>query len=243
MTAMGAVRGFGLLEKHGDGLRVSELARNILQDTRPASAERKKWIQEAALRPKIHEELWRKYKGDIPSDENLSYELRRHRGFTEKGAKEFIAQFRATLAYAKLTEDASISVVGSETDADESRPPSIALGDYIQWTSGGMDQFRVPRRVRGVSERGTHVFVEGTETGVPIEEATRVDAPTLSLQTKPPAARPGMNQDSITLDEGQVILQWPANISPENYEDLKAWLDVMTRRIARAAGVQPEKAR
>ena len=44
-----------------------------------------------------------------------------------------------------------------------------------------------------------------------------------------------MNQDSFTLDEGQVVLQWPAQISEENFEDLKDWLELMTRRIERAA--------
>ncbi len=47
-------------------------------------------------------------------------------------------------------------------------------------------------------------------------------------------ARPGMNQDTFTLDEGQVVLQWPASFSPENYEDLKDWLELMARRMKRA---------
>lgn len=51
-----------------------------------------------------------------------------------------------------------------------------------------------------------------------------------------------MNQDSITLEAGQVILQWPAQMSKDDYEDLKSWLDLMGRRAKRAvrAGDQPE---
>lgn len=45
----------------------------------------------------------------------------------------------------------------------------------------------------------------------------------------------GMNSDTFTLDEGQVVLQWPAKMSPESYEDFKAWLDVMAKRIKRAS--------
>ena len=50
-----------------------------------------------------------------------------------------------------------------------------------------------------------------------------------------------MNQDTLTLDEGQVVLQWPASISAENYKDLKDWLDLMTRRISRAVTDETDK--
>jgi hypothetical protein len=43
-----------------------------------------------------------------------------------------------------------------------------------------------------------------------------------------------MNQDTFTLDEGQVVLQWPSQISPASYQDLKDWLDLMARRLKRA---------
>ena len=55
-----------------------------------------------------------------------------------------------------------------------------------------------------------------------------------------------MNQDTFTLDEGQVVLQWPADISAESYDDLKAWLDLITRRMKRtvttgANGEEPDQ--
>lgn len=51
-----------------------------------------------------------------------------------------------------------------------------------------------------------------------------------------------MNQDTFTLDEGQVVLQWPSRISPENYDDLKDWLDLMARRIKRAVKAESSDA-
>lgn len=44
-----------------------------------------------------------------------------------------------------------------------------------------------------------------------------------------------MNSDTSTLDEGQVVLQWPTKMSPESYDDFKAWLDLMAKRIKRAS--------
>lgn len=43
-----------------------------------------------------------------------------------------------------------------------------------------------------------------------------------------------MNQNTLQLDEGNVVLQYPARISPQSYEDLKDWLDLMMRRVKRA---------
>ena len=50
-----------------------------------------------------------------------------------------------------------------------------------------------------------------------------------------------MNQDTFTLDEGQVVLQWPASIGPESYQDLKDWLDLMGRRMKRAVTVRDDE--
>ncbi len=44
-----------------------------------------------------------------------------------------------------------------------------------------------------------------------------------------------MNTEIFTLDEGEVTLQLPAKMSPESYEDFKAWLDLIARKAKRAA--------
>jgi hypothetical protein len=77
----------------------------------------------------------------------------------------------------------------------------------------------------------------GNEAAGSGEQATpRGDEPTPKQRDplKPLVARPGMNQDTFTLDEGQVVLQWPSQISPASYQDLKDWLDLMARRLKRA---------
>lgn len=107
-----ALKKFGLLIEEGSGTarrgRLSDLALQIIQDQRPNSAERLEAIQRAALMPPIHRELWDTYQGALPSDDNLRYTLLRERNFTETGAGEFIQQFRATIAFARLDERASM---------------------------------------------------------------------------------------------------------------------------------------
>ena len=43
----------------------------------------------------------------------------------------------------------------------------------------------------------------------------------------------GMKEDVFTLDEGDAVLQWPATLSSESYDDLKDWLSLMLRKIER----------
>jgi len=46
--------------------------------------------------------------------------------------------------------------------------------------------------------------------------------------------QPAVNQDSWTLPEGQVLFQWPAQIGTESFEDLKDWMELQLRKIARS---------
>jgi hypothetical protein len=101
-----ALKKYGLLVEEGSGAtrrgRLSDLALGIIQDQRLNSGARIQSIKRAALMPAIHRELWDQYRGALPSDENLRFTLLRERNFTETGATEFIQQFRATIAFAKL---------------------------------------------------------------------------------------------------------------------------------------------
>lgn len=131
-----ALRSFGLLETAGAGAsrtaRVSEAAVKILLDDRPDSQERLRLLQRAALRPTMHRILWQRYSGALPTDQELIFRLRTDYGFTEAGARDFLRQFRQTLAFAKV--DASARIEGDGTDevedesddGDEAMTPSAA---------------------------------------------------------------------------------------------------------------------
>lgn len=47
----------------------------------------------------------------------------------------------------------------------------------------------------------------------------------------PPA---GMRQDTFSLDEGQAVLQWPAQLSAESFEDFESWVALQLRKIKRS---------
>ena len=54
-----------------------------------------------------------------------------------------------------------------------------------------------------------------------------------SLQKEEPG-KPQMKHDTYTLDEGNVVLQWPSKLSQESYAELEDWLDLMGRKMKRA---------
>ena len=131
LVALAALKKFGLLIDEGTGksrkARLSDSAIKIALDTRPETGARYKALQNAALSPTIHRELWNKYGDALPSDLNLRYELVTERSFTEAGADEFIPQYRRTLAFAHLLDGGKLSVDDEDKDAkgdDFMTPPA-----------------------------------------------------------------------------------------------------------------------
>jgi hypothetical protein len=113
-----ALKKFGLLEDEGSGNdrvgRLTDLAWDIVMNPNPLPS-----IQKAALRPPIHREMWDQYGNDLPPEDALRFELVGKRGFTESGFVEFLREYRATIAYAKLTSTDSVEEEDSFAQEDE----------------------------------------------------------------------------------------------------------------------------
>jgi hypothetical protein len=69
----------------------------------------------------------------------------------------------------------------SQKEGDQSAPPQI--GDHVQWESNGQIQFEA-KRIRGFSPDGLWAFVDGSDTGLPIEELTIVNAEAIEKPIK-----------------------------------------------------------
>ena len=52
--------------------------------------------------------------------------------------------------------------------------------------------------------------------------------------TAPTGGEIPMKQDTFTLDEGNVTIQWPSKLSEASFEDLTDWLEIMARKMKRA---------
>jgi hypothetical protein len=51
----------------------------------------------------------------------------------------------------------------------------VKVGDYVQWTCGGVDMFVEPRKIVTITSCESFVFVEGTNTGIPISELSVIE--------------------------------------------------------------------
>lgn len=123
LVAAAALKKFGLLQDEGSGKarqgRLTELALRIVKDRRPDSTERAAAIRQAALAPTIHRDVWDRYQGQLPDNSDLIYYLEFEKAFTSHGAKEFVEQFRRTIAFAQLAPSDSLA----DDDGDTHEEP------------------------------------------------------------------------------------------------------------------------
>lgn len=104
LGSLSAAIKYGLLEKAGDDLRVSDRAVAILHPHSPE--ERAAAIHAAATAPALFAELLDHFKGGLPSDDSLRAYLVR-RGFAQSALTSVIQAFRDTISLVKDTGEVS----------------------------------------------------------------------------------------------------------------------------------------
>ncbi len=192
IQTVAALGHFGLCEFEGTAdaraLRPTDLAIRILLDKQPASAERDELIKRAALNPSIHNELWEKWRDALPSDHTLETFLILDRGFSETGARDLIAEYKSTIAFAKLSQSDIITPSNlADHDGDAPDSEKAKIGDLVQVEIGGAFQLAMPARVRAIQEHEGQkwVFVDGSEAGIPMEQVVLQSKGTASPMVTP----------------------------------------------------------
>jgi hypothetical protein len=129
---LAALRAFGLLESVTSGAhrleKLSALALDIVADYAHGSGGWQAAVRTAALKPPIYASLWERYSTDLPADDELRRYLIRERGFTDRGAGEFLNQCRVTLGFAHLSKAGKQpdgAIVGEDGDV---HPPASGRG-------------------------------------------------------------------------------------------------------------------
>ncbi|MEM1442337.1 MAG: hypothetical protein AAGF67_08345 [Verrucomicrobiota bacterium] len=108
VKTIGALRAYDLLEKSGDGLRISPVGAAILDAS--SDEDRRPHLQKAALSPLAFRNLWRTARHKSRPE---LIELLLARGFSEKGAK------RASKIYRKNDELAGLQTLELEPELPE----------------------------------------------------------------------------------------------------------------------------
>jgi len=264
-AVMAALNQFGLVDYVGRGkdrkVIMSDLARKIVLDKVPGSENKKKAIKQAALTPDIHADLWEKYGAFLPDTVVLESFLVLEKEYNEDAAKNLAKEYLDTFDFAGLNNPDNITNDNSGDAPDESddfgdNPPEFAVGDYIQWESNGTLQFDKPRQIRAIQEHDgvEWVFVKGSETGIPMNEAIFESKGQLpaNMGIKPPILKEEKEEEDngppvesvkaiCPLDEGNAVLILPKNLSKESYEDLEYWFKGELRKAARKAKVSQQE--
>jgi hypothetical protein len=171
MAVLAALKRFGLIEPSNGRMIPTQRAIEII-NLPEADPRRLQALKEAALSPAVYSELAQKHKDTgFPADDVLQSELVTYKGFNRSAVAGFVKDFKDTLEFAGLTD---LSTLKSRTDDGS---PKFDVGDYVQWISQGAEQFEEQRKITGFSEAGDFVFVEGSQTGIPVEQVIKCDAP------------------------------------------------------------------
>ena len=239
MSVLAALKRFGLAAEGSGRIYPTQAAIEIL--SLPESDSRRQGaLREAALAPPIYRELVDKHRATgLPKRDVLEAELIAYKKFNPTAVKGFVTDFLDTLQYAGISvEDA----VESPKDGEK---PTVKIGDFVQWVSQGMDQFRELRKVIGFSDDGAYAFLDGEKTGAPVSELEIGDTPNLPLVPLPALRSPltrqqadggrAMRQDVFSLDSGDVTISWPVPLTKEMVTDIKDWLKIVERKIARSS--------
>lgn len=178
LSAISALKKFGLLEEVGKELKISTDALTILVDPKDSAA-RIEAIKRAAFSPVLFSEFQKQYGETLPSDEALRAFLLK-KGFAPNTVDAPIRSYRETVALVTDVSSGYTEPVTSET-----------------------------------------------------AEAKMEQAQADGAKVLPPAPQ-GIKQDVFSLDEGQAVIQWPANMSEESFADFKEWLKLLEKKIGRA---------
>ena len=251
--ALAALASYGLVERAGKGeMRVTGRARAILHPDN--LDERRRGLIAAAFEPNLFQELRGRWPDMIPPEEGIVTYLHRQ-GFNQSAIRPAMKAYRDTLLF--LQQEGANDSHGNEpsedpisTGAEGGKAAGLGkarVGDLVEVEIGGTLITAKPVRVRAVMD-DAWVFVEGSETGIEMENVTVIERPEGGMEAKAPPTMPltdsragsdtppGYRSETFDADEGEIRITWPSNLSLQSVEDMKDWLELLKRRIARRAG-------
>lgn len=255
---LSTLRYYGLISVTGEGdkrmVRVSEIARRILLDEREDDTEKRALIREVAAAPTAHQRLLEKYPNGLASDQTVRHFLTFDLGFNRDAASEMLAEFKETAEFAGLYQPHKVVDNSDGTgDSERADPPShsVCVGDRVQWTSDGVDQFAQGAEVLAISDNGDWIFTDQGTAGIPTKEVRIMER---VLEAQPPEAPPhvlaalqakqargadeaapsGSRKAVFPVSDGDVTLVFPDGMTTDALEELGAYLDIFLKRERKA---------
>ncbi|WP_428422935.1 hypothetical protein [Methylibium sp.] len=243
----------------GESIRITDRAYRVLVDDEK-SPERIKALKEACLAPKAYNLCWTTWGRDLP--ESMRSTLIFSHGFNDSTVDNFLTNYKKSIQFAGLLEPELAK--SQDPERVDSKKNKHNIGDYVQWEHEGVLGFPKALRLVKFSDDEAFAWVEGHTTGLPAHELIAAEAPPMvvnkgdtasrvievgagRLSTSgqaprvPPQKGNGMRQEVLSLDEGEVVLQWPANIGTNGVADMEEWVKFLLKRLQRSLRETPNK--
>ena len=268
-----ALKLYGLLEDEGANddrsVKLTTDARQYFQTE--IEDDHRRLQAKFAGRPALMAHLLDHWRGGTVADPVARTYLKTEIGLNEQSARSALGIYKDNLSFGGSK--------GSDKDADEIEEVDsnvggngvtyggARVGDLIDYEVGGAIANPSPLRVRALSSDQAWVFVEGSETGLEMENVVVRDPaatfppqvaidqvfgkrplpPTLPLQTAANVstgevgAVKGYRSETFDADEGAIKITWPDNLSPQSVEDMQAWVSLLMKRVERRAKASIEE--
>lgn len=169
-----ALKAYNLLLSPQPGkVQLSKDATLYFRDER--EDQRNKLLQSFARHPAMLRSLWNVWGAVPPADTLARSHLKVDRGLSEQSARTVLGIYKENIAFASLKGSDKIPELTLGSDFVKDDPSAVKVGDYVQWTSNGVDQFKPVRKVTKVESE--HVWVFGSNTAIPMDQVTVADSP------------------------------------------------------------------
>lgn len=206
-----------------------------------------------AKSPQLLSHLLNLWEGGTVEDAVARTYLKTTLGMNEQSARSALGIYKSNLTH--LSAKASGKPPQQKSEIEDSHPQdggvsfgNARVGDIIDWEANGIVGNPEPMKVVGVSDDQAWVFVEESDTGLPMEQVIVREAdapPPRAAAPANPFKKPvvedvektpeGYRSEMFDTDEGKVTISWPSDLSAQSVEDMKDWLKLLERRIERRA--------
>lgn len=179
--ALASMAQYGLVERAGKGeMRVTSRAQAILHPD--SESEKRQNTRAAAFEPQLFNELRERWPDMVPPEDGVVTYLNRQ-GFNQSAIKPAARAYLDTLAYLEEVGASESHGVSPAAHAESELSAATTIrkgrqltyggarvGDLIQWETRDGLQLEKPTRVRLISADGQWVAVDGSETGIPMNQ-------------------------------------------------------------------------
>lgn len=122
---LSALTQYGLIERSKGAnrqIRLTELAKSIIRDSRPVSPDRDAALREAALKPVVNQKAWTRWGTSPPSTDQMAHELEHELGFNPNSIPVFIAAYEETIAHVGMDKSGQSAHLEADTEGDTDVP-------------------------------------------------------------------------------------------------------------------------